>query len=143
MPQPIPYLAFNGDCATAMAFYQQVLGGELFVMTGGDSPMSDQIPPEHHHRVIHARLTLDDGMLLYGGDSQASMPHQGMHGFSLSLNYDTVAEAERVFNALSEGGKVTMPLGDAFWAKKFGMVSDRFGCHWMVNAGLHDVSADG
>lgn len=141
MPQPIPYLAFDGDCAEAMAFYQEVLGGELFVMTGGESPMADQIPPEHRHRVIHARLTLDDGLLLYGGDSPASMPHQGMHGFSLSLNYDTVAEAEEVFNALSQGGKVSMAFGDTFWAKKFGMVTDRFGCHWMVNGELHDMSA--
>ena len=105
--------------------------------------MADQIPPEHQHRVIHARLTLDDGMLIYGGDSPASMPYQGMHGVSLSLNYDTVAEAEQVFNALSEGGKVSMAFGDTFWAKKFGMVTDRFGCHWMVNGELHDMSAQG
>jgi PhnB protein len=143
MPQPIPYLAFNGDCAAAMAFYQQVLGGELFVMTGGDSPMADQIPPEHRHRVIHARLTLDDGLMLYGGDSPATMPYQGMHGVSLSLNYDAAEEGETVFSALADGGRVDMPYAETFWAKRFGMVTDRFGCHWMVNGGLHDVSAQG
>ena len=61
------------------------------------------------------------------------MSYQGIHGVSIALNYDSTAEAEKAFDALAEGGTVTMPFSDTFWAKKFGMVEDRFGCQWIIN----------
>ena len=92
---------------------------------------------------MHARLELEGGMFLYGGDCPANMPHQGMHGVSLTLNYDSVGKAEQVFNALAKGGNVTMPFSDTFWAKKFGMVTDKFGCNWIVNGELIDLELKG
>lgn len=140
MPQPIPYLAFDGTCAEAMRFYADVLGGRLGMMTAGQSPMADQCPPDQRDRVMHARLEMEDGSSLYAGDCMTGMaPYQGIHGVSITLNYDSVERAEQVFNALSEGGKVTMPFSDTFWARKFGMLTDRFGCHWIVNGELADL----
>jgi PhnB protein len=139
MSQPIPYLAFDGHCGEAMRFYKQVLGGTLGIMTNAQSPMADRCPPEHLHRVIHARLEIGQGVFLYAGDCPPGMPYQGMHGVSIALNYDSIGKAEQVFKALAEGGKVTMPFSDTFWARKFGMVTDRFGCHWIVNGELVDI----
>jgi PhnB protein len=142
MTQPIPYLAFNGTCAEAMRFYENVLGGRLGIMTTRGTPYAKDCPPEHLDRVMHARLELQDGTFLYGGDCPPGMPYQGIHGDSIALNFDSVKKAEQVFNALADGGTVTMPFADTFWAKKFGMVTDRFGCHWIVNGELVEVKLD-
>lgn len=128
------YLVFDGNCAEAFRFYERTLGGELQVMTHGDSPISDQIPPEAKDRVMHARLLLD-GRPLMGSDAMMSHPYEGMKGFSLSLSYPTAAEGQRIFDALAEGGRVTMPMQKTFWVEAFGMLVDRFGTPWMVNGG--------
>jgi PhnB protein len=133
MVQPIPYLAFDGTCAEAMRFYAQVLHGTLGIMMNRQSPFADRCPPEHLDRVMHP-LELEDGTSLYAGDCPPGMPYQGIHGVSIALNCDSVEKAQQVFDALAEGGSVTMPFSDTFWAKKFGMVKDRFGCHWIVNS---------
>jgi PhnB protein len=143
MLQPVPYLAFDGNCAEAMQFYARILGGKLGVMTNAQSPFADKCPPEHLNRIIHARLELAGGVFLYGGDCPPGMPYQGIHGVSLALNFDSVAKAEQIFNALADGGKITMPFSDTFWAKKFGMVTDKFGCHWIVNGELLDLQLQG
>ncbi|MDL1863387.1 VOC family protein [Betaproteobacteria bacterium PRO7] len=137
MPHPIAYLAFDGNCAEAMRFYERALGGKLeILMSGADSPMAAQIPKEHAHRILHARLALPGGGILFAGDAPAHVPYQGIKGVSLTLNYDTVAEARRVFDALAAGGQVTMPMQPAFWAKAWGMLVDRFGAPWIVNGEL-------
>ncbi len=137
MPHPIAYLGFNGNCAEAMRFYEAALGGKLeILMSGADSPMAAQIPKELAHRILHARLALEGGGYLYAGDAPANMPYQGMHGVSLTLNYDSVAEARKIFDRLAEGGKVTMALQPSFWAKSFGMLVDKFGTPWIVNGEL-------
>ena len=134
MTQAIAYLAFNGNCAEAMRFYETALGGKLEVlMSGADSPMADQIPKESAHRILHARLALPGGGLLYAGDCPESMPYEGIKGVTITVDYPTVAEAEKVFAALSAGGQVTMPMQAAFWAKRWGMVLDKFGTPWNVN----------
>jgi PhnB protein len=134
MPFPTAYLSFNGNCAEAVRFYEKVLHGKLeMLMTNGQSPMADQIPKEGHHLILHAYLALPDQGVLMAGDAPPGVPYEGMKGFTLTLNYDTVAEATRVFNALSEGGNVQMPMAPSFWAKTFGMVTDRFGTPWIVN----------
>jgi PhnB protein len=132
---PIPLLGFNGNCAEAMRFYASVLDGKLEVlMSGADSPMAAQIPKEFADRILHARLALKDGGYLYGGDAPAQVPFQGIHGMSLTLNFNSVPEARIVFDRLAAGGKVTMPFAPSFWAKSFGMLVDRFGTPWIVNA---------
>jgi PhnB protein len=139
MLQPIPYLAFDGTCAEAMRHYAQILGGKLGIMTNRDSAFADRCAPEHLDRVMHARLEFADGTFLYAGDAPSGAPYQGIHGVAIALNFDSVEQAQRVFEALGEGGNVTMPFNETFWAKKFGMVTDRFGCHWIVNGGLADI----
>jgi PhnB protein len=134
MTQAIAYLGFDGNCAEAMRFYEQALGGKLEVlMSGADSPMAEQMPKEFRHRIMHARLALPGGGLLYAGDAPADVPYEGIKGVSITVDYATVAEAERVFDALAAGGRVTMPMQEAFWARRFGMLVDRFGTPWIVN----------
>jgi PhnB protein len=136
MPELIPYLAFDGNCAEAMRFYERVLEGKLeLLMSGADSPMGAQIPKEVAHRIVHARLALPGGARLYGGDTMGQT-YQGIHGVSVALNYDSVAEAKKFFERLADGGKVTMAIAPTFWAKIFGMVTDKFGVHWIVNGEL-------
>ncbi len=136
MPQPIPYLGFDGNCAEAVRFYERVLGGKLeLLLRGCDTPMADQMPKEFVHRVMHARLVLPGNGVLYAGDAPVGM-HEGIKGISLTLNYDTVAEANTIFAALSDGGQVTMPMQQQFWAKASGMLVDKFGAAWIVNGEL-------
>jgi PhnB protein len=137
MPQPIAYLSFNGNCKEAMQFYERALGGKIeLMMSGGESPMAAHIPAESAHRILHARLVLPDGGMLFAGDCPGTMPYEGIKGFSLTLNYDTNAAAVHAFNALADGGIITMPMQPAFWAKTWGMLTDRFGCPWIVNGEL-------
>ena len=135
MHQLNTYLFFDGNCADAMRFYERTLGGKLQLMTHGESPMAAQTPPGSANRIMHARLELD-GRLLMASDSMVGQPYERMKGFSLSLIYPTVAEAQRMFSALAEGGQITMPIAKTFWAEAFGMLVDRFGTPWMVNGGM-------
>jgi PhnB protein len=117
-----------------MRFYEKALGGKLEVlMSGGESPMADRMPKEFAHRILHARLALPGGGLLYAGDAPANVPYEGIKGVSIAVDYASVAEAEKVFNALAGGGQVTMPMQPAFWAKQWGMLVDKFGTAWIVN----------
>ena len=140
MPQPIPYLAFNGNCAEAMRHYERALGGKLEVlMSGADSPMAAQIPKEFASRILHARLALPDGGYLYAGDAPANVPYEGIKDVSIALSYDTTAQAQKIFDALAAGGTVTMPMQPAFWAKSFGMLVDKFGTAWIINGELQPM----
>ena len=134
MTQAIAYLGFDGTCAEAMRFYEKALRGKLeLMMSGADSPMADQMPKESAHRIMHARLVLPGGGKLYAGDAPQHVPYEGIKGVAITLDYDSVGEAERVFAALAAGGRVTMPMQPAFWAKRWGMLVDRFGTPWIVN----------
>ncbi len=128
-----PYLFFDGNCADAMRFYERTLGGKLDLMKASDSPAAAEVPPGSGDQILHARLVLDDGRVLMASDWMAGQPYPKEKGFSLSLGYTTTAEAQRVFDALAEGGKVNMPFQKTFWAEAFGMLEDRFGTPWMVS----------
>jgi PhnB protein len=144
MPIPIPYLSFDGTCELAMHFYERALGGKLEVlMKNSDSPMAGKTPKEHLDRIMHARLALPGGGMIYAGDCPPQMKYAGIHGIGLTLNFDTVARATATFNSLADGGAVTMALQPMFWSKIFGMVTDKFGTPWMVNGELLDVHAKG
>lgn len=137
MSNPIPYLSFDGNCAEAMRFYERALGGRIEAMIrNADSPCAAQTPKGHLDRLLHVRLALDGGGLIFAGDCPAHMPYQGIKGVMLTLNYDTIAQAQLIFAALSEGGNVSMPMQATFWAKAFGAVVDRFGVSWGVNGEL-------
>ncbi len=131
---PTPYLTFDGTTKEAFAFYAKVLGGKLeFSQTFGESPMKDEIPAEYRDRIMHATLRLPDGPLM-ASDAGPWAPFDGpMRSCSLSLQFKDVDEAREIFEALAEGGTVTMPFAKTFWAAGFGMLKDRFGVAWMVN----------
>ena len=127
-----PCLSFNGQCKAAFQFYQQCFGGNIqTMMTWGESPMADQVPSEWHDRIIHTTLIVGDGALL-GSDAPPDR-YEEPKGFSVTVQIDDPAEADRVFNALAENGTVQMPIQKTFWATRFGMCIDRFGTPWMVN----------
>jgi PhnB protein len=135
--QPIPYLGFDGNCAEAMRFYEKVLGGSIKVMmSGAQSPMADKMPKEFANRILNAQLELPGGGFLFAGDAPPHVPYEGIKGVTLALNYNTVEEAESIFNALAEGGKVTLPFSPTFWAVKFGMLVDKYGVPWIINGEL-------
>lgn len=127
-----PYLMFNGQCEAAFKFYEQCLGGKIAaMMTYGESPMADQTPPELLNKILHVSLTVGDQELM-GADSPPEY-FEEPKGFSVSLNLDDVAEADRIFHALAENGTIRMPLEKTFWAERFGMLVDQFGTPWMIN----------
>jgi PhnB protein len=135
MPQLNAYLSFDGQCAEAMKFYAEVLGAKLdALITYGDAPGDQPCPKEHAGRIMHAYLKHPDFALM-AGDTPPGVPFEGMKGVMMTLTYDKVADAERVFAAFAEGGTVTMPLGETFWAQTFGMVTDRYGTGWGINGG--------
>lgn len=127
-----PYLSFNGKCREAFQFYERALRGKImFMQTYADAP-SDQVPPGgDKDRIMHVRLKAGDFVIM-GSDAPPQFA-QTPAGFSLSLNTDDVAEAERLFNALADNGQTKMPLQETFWAKRFGMCIDQYGTPWMVN----------
>src|SRR5438552_391663 len=127
-----PYLIFNDQCEAAFTFYAQCLGGKIEAMlTNGNSPMADQTPAERHNKILHARLSVGDTILM-GSDCPPERYEQAK-GFSVTLGIDDPTEAERIFQALAESGTVQMPLQETFWAARFGMLVDRFGTPWMIN----------
>jgi PhnB protein len=126
-----PYLTFNGNCEEAFKAYHRILGGEIVAMIPHEgTPAQCNVPAEWCKKIIHARL-VGNGMVLMGSDALPDR-YQPMQGFSVTLNIKDPAEAERVFNALAKDGTVRMPLGETFFAMKFGMLADKFGTPWMV-----------
>jgi PhnB protein len=136
--EPRISLIFNGDCDAAFTQYQQCLGGTVtFRLTWGDSPMADQAPPEWRDKILHATLAL--GSTAFSGVDVLPGAYQRPRGFQVQLNLDDVAAAERIFTQLADGGEVTVPLQQTFWAQRFGAVVDRFGVPWSINCGEQGV----
>ncbi|MDB5394023.1 MAG: protein PhnB [Rhodospirillales bacterium] len=128
-----PYLNFNGQCEEALTFYAKVLGGEIIMMLKGkDTPMADKMPAEFKDKIMHGRISVG-GTLLMGSDAPSEHFNQPQ-GFSVTLGFTDVAEAERIYNALSESAqKITMAIQETFWAVRFGTFVDKFGTPWMIN----------
>lgn len=127
-----PYLSFNGNCEEAFKLYERVLGGKIvFMWPYEGSPAASQAPPEWQDKIMHATLQLE-GQSIMAFD--ATPGHfKPAAGIVLSIGLSDPKEAERIFNALAEGGKVSMPLEKTFWAERFGVLTDRFGIPWMIN----------
>jgi PhnB protein len=124
------YLNFDGNCREAMTFYAKCLGGELELRPFSEMPGNH--PPEAKDRIMHARVT--NGLpVLMASDSMPGSPFHPAAGFSVSIMCESAEEIDRIFAALSEGAKVSMPLADQFWGARFGMLTDKFGIHWMLN----------
>lgn len=127
-----PHLTFNGQCEAAFRFYELCLGGKVvFMMTYGESPLANQTPPEWRGKLLHAMLSLGDYRIT--GADVPPESYQKPQGFSVFLSIDTAAEAERIFNALADGGEAQIALQETFWAQQFGMLIDQFGTPWLIN----------
>ncbi len=139
MTKLTPYLGFDGNCAEAMRFYEKALGGKVdMTLTYGESPMAEQVPAAHRQRVMHSSLSRPAGGQLFAADKPPGAQSNGPSGFNgvgLTLECADVAAGEAAFKALAEGGSVSMPMASSFWVERFGMLTDRYGVGWMVNAG--------
>lgn len=131
-----PYLNFNGNTEEAFIFYKSVFGGEfLTVQRFKDTPEKDKLSPEDQEKIMHIALPIGNGIILMATDAVESMGHKLIPGnnFYMSISAESEAEADKLFNGLSAGGTVTMPLMKTFWGAYFGMFNDKFGTQWMVN----------
>ena len=126
-----PYLFFSGNCAEAFTRYQEIFGGELFMMRMADAP-GDTPPGADPDLIIHAALTIGDALLMASDDPTGDGGPKS--GISVSFNSPDADEIKRVFDALAEGGSVTQPVMETFFSPAFGMCVDRFGIPWMLNA---------
>jgi PhnB protein len=131
-----PYLNFNGNTEDAFNFYKSVFGGEFVtIVRFKDSPEAGRVTPADANKIMHISLPIGKGNILMGTDALESMGQKLSPGnnFFLSLNTESEAETKKLFDGLSAGGKVTMPLDKTFWSAYFGMCIDKFGIQWMVN----------
>ncbi len=128
-----PHLSFDGHCAEAFTFYERCLGGRItMMMTHGNSPAATSVSPDWRDKIMHARLEIG-GEVLMGMD--APPPYYAKpQGMTVTLTLPSAGDAERVFEALAENGRVTMPFQKTFWSPGFGTVVDRFGIPWMINS---------
>ena len=125
-------LSFDGRCEEALQLYQRCMDAKIeFLMRWGESPMAKDAPPEWKDKIIHARIVIGDTEIT-GGDSLPGT-YESPRGFSILLSLDDSDRTERLFHALAENGKVSMPLQETFWAHRFGSVIDQFGIPWTVN----------
>lgn len=127
-----PYLNFGGNCREAFTRYQEIFGGELVLLPMSEVPTEDPVPQDQADLIMHAALTFGDNLLMGSDDPTGGF--DGVRGMQVNFAARDVAEAERVFGALADGGEVTMPLAETFWSPRFGMCVDAFGIPWMVNA---------
>lgn len=130
-----PYLNFPGTTEEAFNFYKSVFGGEfLAVQRFKDTPEGAKLSPKEQEKIMHISLPVK-GNVLMATDAMESMGHKIIKGndFHLSLSADSKEEADKLFNGLSAGGEIEMPLQDSFWGAYFGMFKDKFGIQWMIN----------
>ena len=133
------YLNFDGNCEEAFTFYKSVFGGEFpYIGRFGEMPPQEGMPPlpeEMRNKIMHVSLQISKETSIMGSDTGgewASSFKQG-NNFSISINAETKDEADKLFNGLSTGGTITMPMDKTFWGDYFGMFTDKFGINWMVS----------
>jgi len=131
-----PYLNFPGTTEEAFNFYKSVFGGEFTSLQRfKDTPEANRVAPTDANKIMHIALPIANGNVLMATDALESMGHPLKEGnnFYLSLEADSEEEANKLFNKLSAGGKVSMPMAKTFWGAYFGMVNDKFGIQWMIS----------
>ncbi len=138
MPSINIYLTFNGNCKEAFEFYKSIFGGEFAsISTFGEMPPQAgfEIAEDQKNRIMHVSLPISDETVLMGSDTGgewAASYKQG-NNFSVSVNASSKEESDQLFNALAEGGRITMPMQVTFWESYFGSLTDKFGINWMVS----------
>jgi PhnB protein len=129
-----PYLFFDGRCEEAIEFYKKALGAEVGMMMrykeSPEPPPPGVVAPGSENKIMHACLRINGAEVMASDGCAQGTPK--FEGFSLSLNAKDEKQADRMFAALADGGQVRMPLGKTFFAKRFGMLADRFGVGWMI-----------
>jgi PhnB protein len=132
MAQPQLYLLFNGNCREAFDFYSRTLGGKIeFMQTFGETPGGDGggAPSD---QIMHISMDVN-GAKIMGSDAPGEHAVTIGNNFSISVEADTEAGVDKLYNALAEGGQATMPPSETFWSKRFGMCTDKYGVNWMVS----------
>ena len=135
------YLTFDGNCEQAFNFYKSVFGGEFVQISRfGDMPPNPNYPvkEEDKNKVMHVALPIGKDSILMGSDTATGFGDKLKMGnnFSISVNQDSPKEADILFEKLSKGGTVKMPMGKMFWGDYYGMFTDKFGLNWMISAPL-------
>lgn len=136
------YLTFDGNCKEAFDFYRSIFGGEFaYSGTFAEMPPMEGMPPmsdEFKDRIMHISLPISEETTLMGSDTGGEWAGKLQVGnnYSVSVHSDEADEARRIFNALADGGKVNMPFDKTFWQSWFGMLTDKFGVHWMINSAI-------
>jgi PhnB protein len=129
-----PYLFFDGRCEEAIEFYKKAIGAEVVFMMrfneSPDPPPPGMVAPGSEHKIMHAAIRIGETEVMASDGRAMGKPE--FKGVTLSLSAANEAEADRLFNALGDGGQVQMPIGKTFFSPRFGMVADRFGVSWMV-----------
>jgi len=127
----IPYLTFAGNCREAFEFYKEVLKGEITsIQTFGEAKAN--MGEQFNHYIIHAEFRAENVYFMASDGMPGFVANPG-NNVSLDIDLTDLNEQARIFEALSKGGKVDMPLQDTFWGAKYGMLTDRYGIHWMLN----------
>jgi PhnB protein len=128
-----PYLFFDGRCDEALEFYQTAVGAKVdMLMRFKEAPDQSMISPGSAEKVMHAAVRLGDTQVLMSDGRNTGRPN--FEGFALAISANSETEADNIFAALGEGGKVTMPMAKTFFSPRFGMLVDKFGVHWMILA---------
>ena len=133
----IPSLTFNGNTEEAFNFYKSALGGQFTtVMRVGDTEMGANLPDSGKNKIMHISLDAPHGIKLIGNDHMdfGGQPYVAGNNITLSLHPDNKELADELFNRLSAGGTITMPMDKVFWGAYFGMFTDKFGIQWMINS---------
>ncbi len=131
-----PYLNFNGNTEEAFNFYKSAFGGEFAMLQRfKDIPDGDKMSAEDQQKIMHVALPIGDGNMLMATDILESMGQKLVLGNNsyISIQAESKEEADKLFKALSEGGKIEIPLEDMFWGAYFGAFADKFGVQWMIN----------
>jgi PhnB protein len=126
-----PYLFFDGRCEEAIEFYKKAAGAEVeMLMRWKDSPDKSMCTPDNADKVMHAQFKVGDTVVM--GSDGRNTGNPKFDGFALALHAKDEAEVDKLFNALADGGKITMPLSKTFFSPRFGMLADKFGVSWML-----------
>jgi len=129
-----PYINFNGNCEAAFNLYKSVFGNDFITFSRFKDMPSENQQTDEAEKILHVALPIGEGTILMGSDCPAAYGAMKFgDNISISINTHSEEEANKIFHALAEGGKVTMPLDKTFWGAYFGMLTDAFGINWMVN----------
>jgi PhnB protein len=134
-----PYLFFSGECEAALEFYRGVFGGEITQLNRyGGSPMESHAPPDWANKILHATF-VSDAVAFMASDTTMAKPGANNARVRLAVSSADHDEGQKTFDGLANGGTVTMPYTKQFWGASLGMLTDKFGIEWMVDAGAATV----